>query len=374
MIVHKLSLQNFRNFEQLDMVLSEGVNILYGDNAQGKTNLLESIYFCATGHSRRTNVDKDLIRFNHEQAHIRLFTRRWQDRQNKRDMHVHPDDYENKIDIHLKKDRSKGIAVNGLPIRKLGQLFGVLLVVIFSPEDLQLVKAGPSERRKFMDMELCQISPVYCYDLQQYYRILKQRNNLLKSIRHQKMSKETLFVWDEQLAAHGVKILKQRQAFIEQINIFANRIHEAITNNAESLQISYRPNITESDFLEKLQKNVDRDIALGVTSVGAHKDDLAFLINHMDVRVFGSQGQQRTASLSAKLAEIDVIQAQRKRRPVLLLDDVLSELDETRQTFLLKSIAESQSIMTCTGLNSLIGKIAADYRTYKVKEGTITLT
>ncbi len=364
MYVHKLSLKNFRNFGSLKVQLSEGINIFYGDNAQGKTNFLEAIYFCATGRSQRAGKDSELILFGEDEAHLKLMV---STENNDTISNIIYD----KIDIHLKKNYSKGIAINGIPIKKLNQLFGILLCVIFSPEDLNLVKSGPSERRKFMDTELCQLSNIYYYELLQYHNVLKQRNNLLKKIKKNPSLKDTMFVWDEQLVNHGTKIIKYRINFIEKINFIANSIHSKITNNAENLKIEYKYNVSEKDFLHKLNKNLERDILLGNTSVGVHKDDLGFYINGTDVRIFGSQGQQRTASLSAKLAEIELIKEKKHKIPVLLLDDVLSELDEHRQKYLIKSIYGIQSIITCTGIEDIMSKISEKATVFKVENGNV---
>lgn len=359
MHVEKLSLKNFRNLDDLTLELDKGINIFSGENAQGKTNLLESIYFCATGRSHRTHLYKELIKFGEKETYIKLF--------------ANNDSFVDCISVHIKKESNKGIAVNNIPVKKLGELFGILLVVIFSPEDLQLIKAGPSERRKFMDMELCQLSPLYYYELGQYYNVLRQRNNLLKEIKKNIGLKDTMFVWDQQLITHGIKIMKHRQNFIEKINIISNKIHSNITNNKECLNIIYRPNTTDSDFLIKLNKNIDRDIMQGSTSVGIHKDDLGIFINDIDVRTYGSQGQQRTASLSTKFAEIELIYQEKKTYPVVLLDDVLSELDETRQKFLLEQIENLQTIITCTGIEDIIKKIShlVNINIYNVKNGSI---
>ncbi len=339
MHVERLLLKNFRNYESLSLEFGNEINLFFGDNAQGKTNILEALYLCATGRSQRTHYDKELIRFKEAEAFVQAFRK---------------DEYkiEEKISIHIKSNSKKGIAINNIPIKKSGDLFGVLLTVIFSPEDLQLVKSGPAERRRYMDIELCQLNKVYYYELQQYYKILKQRNALLKKIQYQKNQEEFLSVWDSQLIQTGIKIIQLRQEFIEKINELAGRVHSIITNQSERLVIAYKPNVSEKDFPIKLEKNKERDIQSGSTNAGIHKDDLEFMINGFDTRIFGSQGQQRSASLSAKLAEIELIKVERNQTPVLLLDDVFSELDEKRQKFLLKSTEGIQTMITCTGLDS----------------------
>lgn len=359
MFIKSLSLQNFRNFENINIKLNDGINILYGDNAQGKTNIIESLYICATGRSHRTKYEKELIKFNKNEAHIQIY--------------ASDNDICERIDIHLKKDNKKGIAINNVPIKKIGELFGLVNVIIFSPEDLQLIKSGPSERRRFMDIELCQINSIYYYDLQQYYKILKQRNNLLKSIQRNTKLKDTIFIWNEQLISYGIKIMNIRNKFIIDIGKIANKIHSNITGGKENLNIIYKPSININNFKEKLEKNINKDIFYGNTSYGPHKDDIIFNINDIDIRSFGSQGQQKSAALSSKLAEIEIIQQEKNKKPILLLDDVMSELDKTRQDFLINSIKNIQSIITCTGIEDIINKLNDKLNIYKVKNGIITI-
>jgi len=276
-----------------------------------------------------------------------------------------------RIDVHLCRDGKKRAAVNHAPVRKLGDLFGNLLTVVFSPEDLKLIKSGPGERRRFMDIELCELNRVYYYDLQQYYRALKQRNNLLREIRKHSAAADTLPVWDRQLADYGQKISKRRGAFLELLNPIASEIHARITSQKESLKISYDPNAPASSLEDLLAQNRGKDIAQGSTSVGIHRDDLIFSVNGVDCRTYGSQGQQRTASLSAKLAEVRFIREHKNHDPVLLLDDVLSELDRDRQRFLLESMEHIQIIMTCTGVEDILRNTPAGSKIMRVSGGRI---
>jgi DNA replication and repair protein RecF len=357
MYIDKLIVKNFRNIKKINIDFNKNVNIFYGDNAQGKTSILEGIYFCATGRSHKTHIDKEIINFDESEAHLELFAR--------------GDTFCDKINVHLKKNMKKWITVNSMPIRKIGELFGVLSIVLFAPEDLQLVKSGPSERRRFVDLEMCQLSKIYYYDLKQYHKILKQRNNLLKEIQKDKNLKETLFVWDSQLINFGAKVIKQRQKFIEEISGLAGNVHSKITGGAESLGIVYRPSVLISEFEKKIKRNTDRDIFYGSTSIGPHKDDISFFINGYDARDYGSQGQQRCAVLSSKLAEIQIIKNEKNTNPVLLLDDVLSELDEKRQSFLLESIKDIQVIITCTGVEDIIKKYNEGAKIFFVKNGNV---
>lgn len=357
MYVKKICLKNYRNIEKLELNLTDGVNIFYGQNAQGKTNLLESIYMCATGRSHRTHKDKELINFDSDEAHIRI--------------EVCKQNIQDKIDIHLKKESKKGIAINNIPINKIGELFGYLNVVIFSPEDLNLIKQGPQERRKFIDMELCQINNIYYYNLSQYHKVLKQRNILLKKIDKDKSLKDTLFVWDKQLVQYGIKIIQTRSDFIQKLNIISNNIHKNITNNKEQLEIKYKPSVLKEEFEQKLLKNINKDILYKTTSYGPHKDDILFFINGINARDFGSQGQQRTVSLSTKLAEIQLIEEEKLSQPILLLDDVLSELDKDRQKFLIQNIKNLQVIITCTGVEDVLKNLHKNCTIFYVNNGNI---
>lgn len=362
MHITTISLQNYRNYENLNLSLNPGVNILYGRNAQGKTNLLEALYLCATGRSKRASTDKELVMFGKNEAHVQLM--------------LEKDGLNDRLDVHLKREGKKGVAINGLPVKRLGDLFGSLYAVVFSPEDLQLIKAGPSERRRFLDMEICQLSSVYYYELWQYYKVLKQRNSLLKDIQRKKCDEDMLFVWDEQLLNHGIRIMAKRREFVEMLNGFAGGVHNRVTDGCECLEIRYKPSVSEDEYSQRLKKNIQRDILLGSTSVGIHKDDVSFFINDTDVRVFGSQGQQRTAALSAKLAQIELIRAEKNTNPVLLLDDVFSELDKSRQSHLVDYISGVQTIITATGvegiLNSMMDK--KNISVFEVKNGKIFLT
>lgn len=355
MKVKSISLKNYRNIADLNIDLSQGTNIIYGDNAQGKTNLLESIYFCATGRSHRTSSDSELIAFNQDFAYIRITT---EDDLGRTDV----------INIHLKKGNKKGIAVNGLALKKISDLLGILNVVMFSPEDLQLIKNGPGQRRRFVDMELSQISKVYYYNLSQYHKILKQRNNLLKSTGNKE---STLDIWDMQLVEYGQKVIKARASFIEELGVMAGNTHSKITSQKENLTLEYCPNAEIENFADKLAKSRERDIYYGSTTTGPHKDDILFFINGINARDYGSQGQQRTACLSVKMAEIDLIGEHKNIKPVLLLDDVLSELDQSRQNYLINNISQVQTIITCPTLDKNLILLEENSKIFNVFNGKI---
>ena len=275
------------------------------------------------------------------------------------------------MDMHLRKSKSKGIAINGQPIKKAADLIGLLNVVFFSPEDLSIIKNGPSERRKFVDMELFQIDKFYLYNLNQYNKIINQRNKLLKDFYFNSDLNETLQVWNMQLVTYGKQIISRRETFVEQLNEIIFDIHKNLSGGREELKVVYEPNVSEDDFESKLKMSQEKDIKLKMTSVGPHRDDFCFMVNGVDIRKYGSQGQQRTAALSLKLAEIELVKKVTGDHPVLLLDDVLSELDSNRQNYLLNNIGDIQTIITCTGLDEFINNRFEIDKIFKVSNGII---
>lgn len=357
MIVKSLELKEFRNFENLEIAFDRGINILYGENAQGKTNILEAIYLGGTTKSHRGSKDSEIIRFNKEEAHIRMI--------------IEKNQVSHKIDMHLKKNKSKGVAIDGIPIKRQGELFGMLNLIFFSPEDLNIIKNGPGERRKFLDMELCQLDKIYMYHLACYYKALAQRNYLLKQIIFDKNLLDTLYIWDCKLIEHGTVIINTRNSFIKKINELIHSIHNKLTGGKEELIIKYEPNVNSEDYEEKLKNSLDRDLLSKMTNVGPHRDDMSFLFNNIDIRKYGSQGQQRTSALSLKLAEIQLVKEIIKESPVLLLDDVLSELDRNRQNYLLDSIGDIQTIVTCTGLEEFVNHRFKYNKIFHVVKGTV---
>lgn len=321
MVIKSLKLKNYRNYELLDMTFDSKTNILYGDNAQGKTNILEALYLSGTTKSHRGTKDRDLIQFGREESHLETI--------------VEKKGMEFQIDMHLKKNSPKGIAINKIPIRKASELFGIVHFVFFSPEDLNIIKDGPAGRRRFIDLELSQIDKVYLSNLSNYNRIINQRNSLLKELYHQDHLMDTLDIWDMQLAEYGTKVIESRKQFIRQVNQIIADIHYRLTGGRERIELSYESSLGSLSLEQALKKNRERDIRMKSTSVGPHRDDLCFLSGDLDIRKFGSQGQQRTAALSLKLSEIELVKEVIKDTPILLLDDVLSELDKHRQNYLL---------------------------------------
>lgn len=342
------------------MNFDEKINIIYGDNAQGKTNILESMYVCATSKSHRGSKDREIIRFDNDESHIKV--------------NVKKNDMNYRIDMHLKKNKPKGIAVNGIPIKRAVELFGILNIVFFSPEDLNIIKNGPSERRRFIDMELSQLDKIYLDCLINYNKVVNQRNSLLKeyafSGREDIIS--SLDIWDMQLVKYGNDVIKSREKFVKEINDLVKSIHTKLSGDREQLEIIYEPCVKEQDFESELVRVRGRDLKFKCTNIGPHKDDMCFLINGMDVRKYGSQGQQRTAALSLKLAEIELVKQIIHDTPVLFLDDVLSELDSRRQNFLLDSIGNIQTMITCTGLDEFINNRFSINKIFKVVNGTVS--
>ncbi|MDI9508311.1 MAG: DNA replication/repair protein RecF [Clostridiales bacterium] len=357
MIVKSLELKEFRNYEQLNLEFDKGINILYGGNAQGKTNILEAIYLAGTTKSHRGSKDREIIKFNKDQAHIRL--------------NIEKDQVSHRIDMHLKKNKAKGVAIDKIPIKRQGELFGLLNLVFFSPEDLNIIKNGPGERRRFLDLELCQLDKIYMYHLTNYNKTLAQRNNLLKQISFNRKLLDTLYIWDSKLIEHGSIVISTRKQFIGKLNESIYPIHRKLTGGKEELRLQYEPNVKYEDFKDKLINSLERDLYLKMTNIGPHRDDMSFLFGKIDIKKFGSQGQQRTSALSLKLAELQLVKEVIKESPILLLDDVLSELDRERQNYLLNSIGDIQTFLTCTGLEEFINHRFSYNKIFQVENGRV---
>ncbi len=358
MIIKSIDLNNFRNYGLQSIEFDPHINILYGDNAQGKTNVLEAIYVNGTTKSHRSSKDFEMISFDSDEAHLKSV--------------VSKNDIDYRIDMHLKKNRSKGIAINGVPIRKALDLYGIVNMVFFSPEDLGIIKNGPSQRRRFLDMELCQLDKVYANNLLNYNKALDQRNRLLKEIPYNKDLEDTVDIWNMQLATYGDEIIKRRDEFVDRINSVIRSIHLKLSGDKEELSVKYEPSTEGDNLYRELTDNMAKDIRNKMTSVGPHRDDISFNINDVDIRKYGSQGQQRTTALSLKLAEIEIVKIILGDTPILLLDDVLSELDAKRQNCLLDSIHDIQTIITCTGLDEFINNRFGVNRIFKVSNGKVT--
>lgn len=358
MIIKSLKLKDYRNYDLLNIEFDKATNIFYGDNAQGKTNILEAVYLSGTTKSHRGTKDRDLIKFDCDESHIETI--------------IEKNGVPFQIDMHLKKNSPKGIAINRIPIRKATELFGLMNFVFFSPEDLNIIKNGPSERRRFMDLELSQLDKVYLKDLASYNRIVNQRNKLLKDVYFQNDLIDTLDVWDMQLMMYGEKIIERRKKFIEEVNEIIADIHFRLTGGRERIRLSYESGCGAFSLEEAVTRNREKDIRTKSTSVGPHRDDICFYVGDIDIRRFGSQGQQRTAALSLKMSEIELVKMIIKDTPVLLLDDVLSELDKNRQNYLLDSIHDIQTLITCTGMEEFVNHRFAINKIFHVQAGHVT--
>ena len=359
MYIRELKLDHFRNYDSLDLEFSAGTNLFYGDNAQGKTNILEAVYFCGTTRSHRTSRDSEMIRFGSGEAHLQMV------------MEKRSVDY--RIDMHLKEGRAKGIAINRVPIRKAQELIGMGNFIFFSPEDLGIIKNGPSERRRFLDMELCQLDKVYVSSLASYNKVLQQRNRLLKDLPLRPQDMGTLDVWDEQLVRYGSVLIRERENFAGKLGEMIRPIHRKLSGGKEEMETGYEKNTEADRFAEDLKKMRDKDLLLKSTGCGPHRDDLSFSVNGIDIRKYGSQGQQRSAALSLKLSEIELVKQSTNDLPVLLLDDVLSELDSDRQHCLLESIGGIQTFITCTGLEEYQNSPVQIDRVFHVRDGNVVV-
>ena len=354
MLITNIKLQNFRNYKNLNLELNKGINIFYGDNAQGKTNIIESIFLCSIGRSFRTSKEKEIISIGENFSKINI-------------------DYE-KSDragsIKYEISDKKNIEINGVKIKKLSELLGNINVVIFTPDDINIIKGGPAERRKFLDIMIGQLKPAYVYNLNMYLKYLEQRNNYLKQIKLDNKPIEMLDIWDEKLVEYAEKVYKYRIKYINLIQEKINKIHSNITDNKETIEIEYISDYVNKEKFKKLlldsQKN---DIFRGFSTKGIHKDDFLIKINKKLVSTYGSQGQHRTAILSLKICELQVINDEIGEYPILLLDDFMSELNKKRRKSLLNNIKNTQVIITCTEKMNLDN---LDFNSYYVRNGTIS--
>lgn len=357
MYVRALKLRDFRNYKEMETIFSPGLNIIYGQNGQGKTNIIEALFLCATGKSHRTAHDVDLINTEADSFCIDLF---FQNEQGDRE-----------LQFKYNKKKQKFISIQEIPLRKIGELMGKFNAVIFSPEDLMMIKQGPALRRRFIDIALSQINPSYFYALQQYNKALLQRNTLLKQIKKNRDFIDTLDVWDQSLYQLGIEIIQSRKQFLDEISVLIEENHNFISEGKEILKLLYQPSVLPEQYLMKLKQATPGDIERESTSVGPHRDDYLYLLDGKDLKIYGSQGQQRTAVLSSKLAELQIMEKDIGEKPVLLLDDVLSELDLERQRLLFEKIKEIQTFVTCTDKN--IVKIGSNFEIsfYHVESGIL---
>lgn len=359
MFIKHLMLINFRNYKKLDIELSSGTNIFFGDNAQGKTNILEAIYYASLGKSHRTSKDRELINWNKQEAYIKIY--------------VCKQRLDKKIEMKIFKQGKKGVNINSIKVNKISELIGTVNTVIFSPEDLKIVKESPVYRRRFLDIELCKLSKKYYYYLSQYKKVLSERNASMKKIRG---NTDILDIYDKQLSHLGSLIISERLKYIEKLNEKGKLIHDEITSKTEHISFKYITSIKkfdciEEDMMKLLKKNRTKDLENRNTSIGPHRDDFSIEINDIDTRCYGSQGQQRTSVLTIKFASLAIIKELTGEYPILLLDDVLSELDINRQRYILNSIKEVQTLITCTGIVDIKQYIDKSSKIFKVSEGNI---
>lgn len=355
MYIEKIELKNFRNYKEQKIFLEKGINIFFGDNAQGKTNIIESIFICSLGKSFRARKEKELINFEEKNASIKVEYKK-KDREG---------------EIFYKIEDKKQIFVNKVNIKKMSDILGNINIVMFSPEDINLLKDGPSNRRKFINMLISQLRPNYVHEYNLYLKVLEQKNNYLKKLKGENVNIDNnlLDIYDEKLTELSFKIYQYRNEFIEKIKEKINDVHKKITEEKEQIKIKY---ISDSEnkeiFLKKLKDSRKQDIINGYSSKGIQRDDILFFINGKKVDIYGSQGQQRTLILSLKIAELEIIKDEIGEYPVLLLDDFMSELDEKRKNNFLKSMKKMQIIITCT---DIINIKDVKMNKYKVKEGNI---
>lgn len=340
MLIKELNLTNFRNYESCTFRPEPGINLIVGENAQGKTNLLEAVFLCCFGRSHRTSREKDMIAYDAPHAQIRLISERTAT--------------QHELSIRLMREEGRRIKSDGLPLTRIGELMGLLNCVLFAPEHLSIVKDGPAERRRFLDMELSQTHPAYFFLLQQYNRALRQRNTLLRSLREQPELKATLPVWNQQLANLGFKIMTYRESFCTKLSLLASQNHADISGGREQLKVKYRPHQNVSDeetLLKSIEEGTAEDIRRMTSLRGPHRDEMELALDGREIRAFGSQGQQRTAALAIKLSELDLIYEETHEWPILMLDDVMSELDDRRQKYLLERILPVQTLVTTTAFD-----------------------
>ena len=361
MRIRLIRLADFRNYTAAEIAPCENVTVFTGDNAQGKTNILEAVYLCCTGRSHRTSHDREMIRAGADLARVYVDAER--------------SDGRHDVEIVLSNLERRRVKVAGNAVSRSGELLGHVTGVLFSPEDLRTVRDGPAERRRFVDMELSQIRPSYYYALQRYNRALKQRGALLKDVSAGACPEDALDMWDESLSESGAVIMNMRRDFIQKLCAAAEEIHAGVSGGAEKLLVEYAPSVDAGSdardaIARQLRRNRAADVRRMITSAGPHRDDVRVLLDGMDARAYGSQGQVRTCALSLKLSELEIMRAESGEAPVLMLDDVMSELDPVRRRLLIRRIENVQTLVTCTDLSDLAG---ADFgRVFRVRRAALT--
>ena len=353
MWIKKIKINNFRNYKSQEINLEKNINIFYGENAQGKTNIIEAIFLSSMGKSFREKKDKEMIMLGEEKSNIEI--------------EYEKTDRDGKIKIEL--GNKKIVYINGKKIKKLSELLGKINVVIFTPDDINILKGGPQNRRRFLDIMISQLRPNYMYNLNLYLKTLEQRNNYLRQIREENKNENMLDIWDEELSNYAINIYNYRKEFIEKIKNKIKNIHSEITNNKEEIEIEYLSECNSKEkYLELLKQRRKLDIIKGYTTKGIHRDDFNIYINKKELGIYGSQGQHRTAILSLKLSELNIVKDEIGESPILLLDDFMSELDEKRRKNFLEKINDVQVIITCTEKIDIENK---EILVYNVKSGEV---
>lgn len=353
MWIKKIKIKNFRNYKKEEIELEKSINLFYGENAQGKTNMIEAIFLGSMGKSFRAKRDREMLNLNSKKAEIEI--------------EYQKSDREGKIKIEL--ENKKIIFLNGIKIKKLSELLGNINIVIFTPDDISILKGAPQNRRRFLDIMISQLKPNYMYHLNLYLKTIEQRNNYLKQIREEKKDENLLDIWDEKLIEEALIIYQYRNEYMNKIKGKIEKIHHEITSNKEDIKIEYLSECkTKEEYAKLLKERRKLDIMKGFTTKGIHRDDFMITINEKPIDIYGSQGQHRTAILSLKLAELRIVKEEIGEEPILLLDDFMSELDEKRIKSFLEKIENTQVIITCTEKIKLENK---KILIYNVKEGKI---
>mgnify|MGYP000983952761 CR=1 FL=1 len=368
MFVEEIKLINYRNYQYLNMNFCKEVNVIYGDNGQGKTNIIESIFFCSTGRSHRTSKDSELVNKEERSFYIKVLYEKGSKKES--------------IEVGYEKNGKKQIKINEIPSQKIGNIIGKLNVVMFSPEDIMIIKGGPVERRRTFDISISQQKPSYFLDLQQYNKIILQRNALLKSIKSNKSLIDTLEIWDNNMIITGSRIIYKRNEYIRELNKHYIKNHKLLTNNNDKAEIIYSPSVKaenyedikniEQCFKEALKNVRDKEIENCYTFIGPQRDDYKFTLNNESIKQYGSQGQQRTAALALKISEIELVKENIGEYPVLLLDDVMSELDIKRRKYLFERISGIQTFITTTDKEIIQEKIKCENKYFYINDGNVT--
>ncbi|MCI9365798.1 MAG: DNA replication/repair protein RecF [Clostridia bacterium] len=333
MYIENIKLSNFRNYTKQEVNFDKNINIFYGNNAQGKTNIIEAIYLCAIGKSYRTSKEKEVIKINEEYSKI--------------EVNYSKSDRNGKVKFEVSD--KKMISLNEIKLKKVSEILGNINIVLFNPDDINIFKDGPAKRRRILDVMISQLRPAYVYNLNMYTKTLEQRNNYLKQIKYDNKSEEMLEIWEQKLADYAENVYLYRSEFVEKIKSKIVNIHKKITNDKEQVKIEYISDfIDKTEFIKLLEKNRKVDIIKGFTGKGIHRDDLKLYINDKEIGIYGSQGQHRSSILSIKLSELEIIKDETDENPILLLDDFMSELDKVRRENFLEDVKDTQIIITCT--------------------------